>query len=277
LTFYLDPPSTTQPEKLPKRQYRAVENIIVAWLDSTLDNPNQDTLNSKFQLCQIARTLRTFTDPNKCIQLFKEIKNEKIFLIVSGSLCETILEQINDHPQLAIIYLFCEQKSNYEKLIDQYPKIKGIYTEISTICEQMIIDLKQWDNDLNTFEINSKIDDKQLLFIQNQLFKEYLLEIQYDHDSIHSLTDYCQKLYHENDREIELIKEFEANYQSNQVLYWYTKDCFVYHMLNRAIRMKDMKILFQLGFLIRDIHQQLEEIHSTTVYRSILTVYRGQG
>jgi hypothetical protein len=140
------------------------------------------------------------------------------------------------------------------------------------------IDLKQWDNDLNTFEISSTtIDDKQLLFIQNQLFKEYLLEIRSNHDSIHNLMDYCQKIYHENDREIQLIQEFERNYQSNQALDWYIKDCFVYDMLNRAMQMKDMKILFQMRFFIHDIHRQLEEIHSTTVYRSTFTVYRGQG
>ena len=48
-------------------------------------------------------------------------------------------------------------------------------------------------------------------------------------------------------------------------------------MLNRAIRMKDIKMLFQMGFFIQDINQQLQDIHSTTTHRSTLTVYRGQG
>lgn len=272
--FYLESLSI-QSKNLPQRQYFAVENILVVWLDLTLDNSDQVTLNFK---SQITRPLRIFTDPQKCIELFEELKNHKILLIISGNPSQTILEQMNDYSQLVIIYIFSQQESNYEKFIDQYPKIKGIYTELTEICEDLKIDLKQWDNDLNTFEISSTtIDDKQLLFIQNQLFKEYLLEIRSNHDSIHNLMDYCQKIYHENDREIQLIQEFERNYQSNQALDWYIKDCFVYDMLNRAMQMKDMKILFQMRFFIHDIHRQLEEIHSTTVYRSTFTVYRGQG
>jgi hypothetical protein len=32
-----------------------------------------------------------------------------------------------------------------------------------------------------------------------------------------------------------------------------------------------------MGFLIQDINHQLEEDYSSTVHRSTLTVYRGQG
>jgi len=119
--------------------------------------------------------------------------------------------------------------------------------------------------------------EQLLLFIQNQLFKKYLLEIEYNDDSIHDLIEYWRKLYIENDKEIELINQFEQTYKSNNAIDWYTKDCFAYHMLNRAIRTKDIKILFQMGFFIRDINQQLEEDYSATAYRSTLTVFRGQG
>jgi hypothetical protein len=247
-----------------------------------LKEPDNETLNSKVQLRQIARTLRTYDEPEKCLQLFKEIKTEKIFLIVSGRLSEEILQQIGDHSQLAVVYIFCQESLTYEPLMAKYPKIKGIYTDKYTICEHLKMDAKQWENDLNTFQAIPLVDDnhlssEQILFIQNQLFKEYLLEIQYDKDSIHDLVDYCKNLYAENDKELEIIKQFEDDYNPNDALYWYTKDCFAYHMLNRAIRTKDIKILFQMGFFIRDINQKLQDIHSTTLQRSTLTVYRGQG
>ncbi|CAF4582829.1 unnamed protein product [Rotaria sp. Silwood1] len=272
----------TQSDKNPVRQYRSMENIIVAWLGATVDNTDDDTINSKAQLRQIARTIRTFSDPEKCIQWIKEIKSEKIFLIVSGDLSENILEQVDYYAQIAVIYIFCPQNSKYEYLIDKYKKIKGVYTDISIICEHLKIDSKQWDNDLNTFQTTSSIDMKQLnseqlQFIQNQLFKQYLLDINYDKDAIDDLVEYCENLYAENTKELELIKQFENEYKSNDALHWYTKDCFAYHMLNRAIRMKDITILFQMGFFIRDINQQLEEDYLTTKQRSRLTVYRGQG
>lgn len=272
--------STKTPEKTPGRQYRAVENIILVWLDPTIDDTNNHT---KTQLRQVVRTVRTYTDPTKCLQLFKEIKNEKIFLIVSGSLCETILEQTDDYSQLAVVYIVCQQKSKYEYLLKQHSKLKGIYTNIIPICEQLKIDSKQWDNDLNTFQISSiisdqsKLNSQQLLFIQNQLFKQYLLDIKYDNDSKNDLIEYCQKLYIENEEELKIIQDFQENYESNNVIEWYIKHCFIYHILNRAIRTKDVKILFQIGFFIQDLHRKIQEDYSETVHRSTLTVYRGQG
>lgn len=41
--------------------------------------------------------------------------------------------------------------------------------------------------------------------------------------------------------------------------------------------MKDIKTLFQIGFFIKDIHQQIENDYSDTVHRSTITVYRSQG
>ncbi|CAF2639135.1 unnamed protein product [Rotaria sp. Silwood2] len=274
--------SATQSDKNPVRQYHSMENIIVVWLDATVDNTDDATIKSQVQLRQIARTIRTFSDPEKCIQWVKEVKNEKIFLIVSGRLSENILEKVDPYAQIAVIYIFCLQSSKYEYLIDKYTKLKGAYTDISTICEHLKIDFKQWDNDLNTFQTTSLIDMKQLnseqlQFIQHQLFKEYLLEIEYDKDTIHDLVEYCENLYAENTEELELIKQFESEYEPNDALHWYTKDCFAYHMLNRAIRMKDITILFQMSFFIRDINQQLEEDYSTTKQKSTLTLFRGQG
>ncbi|CAM4835623.1 unnamed protein product [Rotaria magnacalcarata] len=275
-------PLKTETTKTSVRQYLPMENIVVVWLDATTDNIDDDTLNSKVQLQQVARTIRTFIDSEKCIKWIEEIKNEKIFLIVSGQLGEAIMGEIESYSQIALTYIYCQQKSNYEHLGDEYKKVKGIYTDLSTICQRLKVDAKQWENDLNTFQtvplnFMQELSPEQLLFIKNQLFKEYLLEIAYDKDAISDFVDYCESLYSENPKELELLKEFNEKYSSDNALYWYTKDCFLYHMLNKAIRTKDITVLYQMGVFIHDINQQLEKNYAITKARSSLEVFRGQG
>ena len=256
-----------------------MENIVVVWLDEIADEDNNDANNLKSHLSQITRILRTFSDPEKCIQWISETTNEKIFLIVSGRHSETILERSELYSQLVVIYIYCQQKFNYEYLIDRYSKLKGVDADLLTICQNLKFDFKQWENDLSTFQIISlndieQFNSEQLSFVHNQLFQEYLLEIDYSNHTRNEFINFCKTVYVENKQELKLIEQFENSYDSNHALYWYTKDCFIYHMLNKAIRIKDVRILFQMGFLIRDINQQIKNQCSK---ESKLTLYRGQG
>ncbi|CAF3114770.1 unnamed protein product [Rotaria socialis] len=54
---------------------------------------------------------------------------------------------------------------------------------------------------------------------------------------------------------------------------------FLYGMLNRALRMLDMEIMTKLGFFIRRLHIQLENLHreQSANFQKMFTVYCGQG
>jgi tetratricopeptide (TPR) repeat protein len=48
-------------------------------------------------------------------------------------------------------------------------------------------------------------------------------------------------------------------------------------MLNKALRTQDIEIIIKMGFFIRDLHQQIEQLHARQNHQGILIVYRGQG
>ncbi|CAF1556652.1 unnamed protein product [Adineta steineri] len=70
------------------------------------------------------------------------------------------------------------------------------------------------------------------------------------------------------------------NYQSKQAIWWYTKEIFLYPMLNRALRLTEIDIILKIAFFIKDLHQELEQLHSKEFPRTSsnkpFTVYRGQ-
>ena len=82
----------------------------------------------------------------------------------------------------------------------------------------------------------------------------------------------CKNEYQGNKSELTIIKEFEKDYSPSNALWWYTRESFLYKMLNKALRVQNIDLLFLLRFFICDIHRELELIQS----KSPMRVYRGQ-
>src|ERR1700722_11656612 len=91
------------------------------------------------------------------------------------------------------------------------------------------------------------------------------------------LAEYCRLQYADNSNELQIIDEFERKYDLPSPIWWYTRECFTYSMLNRALRTMDIDIVIKMGFFIRDLHHQIEQLHAQQSYTRIpLTAYRGQ-
>ena len=82
-------------------------------------------------------------------------------------------------------------------------------------------------------------------------------------------------------RQLEHIDKFERKYRDETPIWWYTGECFLYSMLNRALRMTNVDIIIKMGFFIGDLHRHIEELHKEQFgdhhTSTTLTVYRGQG
>ncbi|CAF4949736.1 unnamed protein product, partial [Rotaria socialis] len=59
----------------------------------------------------------------------------------------------------------------------------------------------------------------------------------------------------------------------------YTCKIFLYGILNRGLRSLDTEAMSKLGFFIRSLHRQLEQLHQeqSENFKKSFTVYRGQG
>ncbi len=66
--------------------------------------------------------------------------------------------------------------------------------------------------------------------------------------------------------------EFENEYSADKALWWYTRDAFLYRMLNKALRVQNIDLLFLFRFVIGDMYRQLKQNQCQLTVR----VYRGQ-
>ncbi|CAF0778755.1 unnamed protein product [Adineta steineri] len=117
-------------------------------------------------------------------------------------------------------------------------------------------------------------------FMYTQLFKEILLEIEYSRKAIKDLAVCCREIFIGNSIELKIINEFENDYRPKRAIWWYTRECFTYKMLNEALRILDADIIINMGFFLCDVHQQIQQLYEqqvSTYGRKPFLVYRGQG
>ncbi|CAF1443899.1 unnamed protein product [Adineta steineri] len=191
-------------------------------------------------------------------------------------------------PPLDTIYIFCGNKSRHEGWVQKWAKIKGVHTNIKDICQALQLAVKQCDQDtiavsflaVNDMASTDNLNQLEPTFMYTQLFKEILLDIEYGDNAIKDLAACCREVFTGNLIELQVISEFERDYRPQQAIWWYTRECFTYKMLNQALRMMDADIIINMGFFLRDIHQQIQQLHEQQVSsygRKRFLVYRGQG
>jgi hypothetical protein len=266
-----------------------VQNFRLIWLDPKINVSTPDCRNSLTRLRRVVNSVNTFTDIDTCLDFLKNVHDEKAFLIVSGSIGENVIPSVHSMTQLDSIFVFCSNKARYEYLMIEWPKVKGILTHIDAICKSLYQTTHHFNQDSMPMSFlsvagasssDTSLNQCDLYFMYGQLFKEILLDIDDDNErSIKELAEYCREKYAGNAAELKRIDQFEQEYGQHPPIWWYTCECFIYHMLNRALGTLDVDIILKLGFFIRDLHRDLEKIHLEKIHShegQFLTVYRGQ-
>ena len=269
---------------------RIVENYLLVWLDANVTTSNEDSQHTLQQLRSVVNEVNLFTEPEECMNFLEGIELEKVFLIVSGSLGRDLVPRIHPMTHIDTIYIFCGDKSRHEEWVKKWPKVKGIHTQIESICKAFELALKQCNRDHTAVsfaqisgEATTDINLNQLepSFMYTQLFKEVLFDMEHDRKKeLRDLVKYCKEKYAGNPAQLALIEEFSHNYRPQQAIWWYTREAFSYQMLNRALRLLEADIIVNMGFFIHDLHQQIQQLHKEQVGGpggKSLIVYRGQG
>ena len=106
---------------------------------------------------------------------------------------------------------------------------------------------------INIFQTNTFHEQASIVsndqFIYTQLLIDALFQLRPQITDKNKLVVICEEKYSKIHNELKLIREFEDDYVSEKAIYWYTKDSFIYRMLNEAIRTQDIELLFLFRFL----------------------------
>jgi tetratricopeptide (TPR) repeat protein len=278
---------------VPRRRanIKMVQNVLLVSLDNNIDDNSNDCRNTISQLQRVVDDLITFTDDDECIEFIETINDIKTCMIIPGYLGQHIVPRVHNMPQVDSIFIFCSNKQRYEQWAKDWSKIKGIFTEITPICEalsQAAQKCEQNNISISIMATSGDMSQKNLdqlgpSFMYTQILKEILLTITFEAQHINEFIKYCRDLFPRtnNTGQLRHVTELERNYHDKTPIWWYTNQCFLYPMLNSALRLTDVEHLIKIGFFIFDLHQHIEQLHKEQFgahnSSKIFTVYRGQG
>ena len=86
------------------------------------------------------------------------------------------------------------------------------------------------------------------------------------------------RLYYVGNRAtLSLIDEFDQTYRSEKAVWWYTRQTFLYLLLNKSLRQQNIEVIIDLHFFLCDLHDQLAATYGDTHPRTDTEkYYRGQ-
>lgn len=109
-------------------------------------------------------------------------------------------------------------------------------------------------------------------FAYSQLLTNVLLQLKPNETDKNDLISLYNDIYKNSQSDLEIIHEFEHNYNANDVLWWYNKCPTIYKIFNNALKTQDINRILLFQFFIHDLNQQLTKYQC----QSPIRVFRSQ-
>ncbi|CAF1261602.1 unnamed protein product [Adineta steineri] len=276
----------TTSSNIYRPRQRIAQNYLLLWEDTNIDETNEDYENILKQIRTITGDVNVFTQRDACIDFLTDAQEEiPFFLVVKDNMSQQIMSLINDIPQLDSIYIFNNTETLCDEWTKKWQKIKSVHNNIDDICQELQVDVKQHNQDsiamsfitVNEMASADNLNQLEPTFMYTQLFKEILLDLKYDQQSIKDFITFCRQ---NNSGSPININLFEKQYQAKSAIWWYTYPSFIYSMLNDGLRFMEGDTIINMGFFIHDLHQQIRQLYQQQVnsyHSKPFLVYRGQG
>ena len=121
---------------LPREVAVNKEDILLVWLDAHL-NDSSDCLRTRLLLLELNPAAQFYANVDRCVNLIKSIKDERVLLIVSDALAQSVLPKITSHRPLVAILIFRVHREYHEALMNHCDKVVGIFTEQDSLFESI--------------------------------------------------------------------------------------------------------------------------------------------
>jgi hypothetical protein len=241
------------------------EITVLVLLSSNTDEKDLRDHLSSFEA--FVNNIEFFDDPDECVNVLGSIEHDNIFVIL-GSGRSNLGDILSTFPSICYIYL-CE--SHPFKHMSQ---VRGVFPDTKQLLNQLKKDIEMIQNSPVHLSISrsgdsniphTSIDNLQRernAFNWAQMSLIIILRVSRPTDNVYrGILDECRGIYKTNKTVIQKINEFERTYKPEEAISWYTRDSFLFRVVNMALRSKNIVIIWKFRFIIQDIYQQLEALH----------------
>ncbi|CAF1154712.1 unnamed protein product [Rotaria magnacalcarata] len=158
-----------------------------------------------------------------------------------------------------------------------FDKLRADLSQQTRLCEKsfnLISNINEQLSPSNGFTLNRLIGSYTTAFSK---FLDILLEKKPNENGKKLLAQKCRIYITGNTSTLNMIDEFEQTYENQNAIWWYTRDGFLFRLLNRTFRQENIQMIIYLHFFLFDLHQQLTVTYQSSNPRTGIEKYfRGQ-
>lgn len=266
-----------------------LELFSLIWLDGSANV--KDVRDAQQKLRTVVNHLKKFQDAKECQQYIEQRSADRLMVIVSGQLGREVVPSIWKLQQVSSIYVYCMDKKIHEQWATQFAKVKlhrhilvslplslqvkAVVSNLDELVSQMRADHKiqmtvEEPLPINLFTTSSA--GKSTIgvngqFVFSQVLIDCLLRMKFSTTDQEKLIARCETEYKGNRAELANLREFQQDYSCDKALWWYTRESFLYKILNATLRTQNIHMMFLFRSFILDIHRQLQLCQSTCPLR----------
>ena len=268
-------------------------------IDSISIHLNEVKNHDDFQVAwacpdDIPNTLKNFVDEctkydtcDMCVAELKKFKSERKFLIILTDF--HFITEFESLPQTQAIYIWEKNDGRFGYKPEIHSKVVGIFDNIDDLIDRLRkdilltyrCDLPITISTLTEIKIEQSLTNlhgNTLIFVWYQLFVQYLIQkVDRDMQKLkEDMLNQCRLDYETDRNELKKIDEFGKNSSSDNILTWYTKDSFLYRLLNKAFRTENIGLICKFRYALILLYEKFQSLSSKQQERDDFFVYRGQ-
>jgi tetratricopeptide (TPR) repeat protein len=258
--------------------------VMIVWFEPTFFV--RDDFQQIFRkLKEEYQNIHVFTDVHECVDSLSKIALDlKVYILMPGMWTTKLLNRLkhtsNWKTIVNEIFVYSSSPEQYEFLTEKYSCIRRIYASIEDVWNgiHQYIDkrcevLRFYDQ--RTVRELSR-EDAIAEFIWFMAFKDALFQLSHDKKGKDDMVDVCQRFYANNIAQLTLINEFKSSYVSEDAPKWFSRNSFLYRLVNRALRTQDVEQLYVFRYYIRDLSSWLSnEFCKIATCKRKFFLYRG--
>jgi hypothetical protein len=219
----------------------------------------------KYELQRCAVLLRTYQSSNRAVKKIRRLLFEKLFLIICRSVAnKTVAHYLNDKLQeIHVIYIIDEKNDNDDDndISAVFENLKQNLSETGC-CNSVSSSTESLQSDTNALTVaiyhSDSISKEKISFLWNQLLINVILRLM--RPSEREITETISRFIELYSNDIVATREiinFSREYSSASTAWWCNKTPYIYSLFNNAFRMRNVDAIFDLRFLIMDLHHHL--------------------
>lgn len=258
-------------------QFQNHDDFIVMWVSS--DDPPDE-----FQ--HFSHYLKTYHSQENALNYINEMKSERKILLILTDFESSVYF---DHcRQIHSIYIFLNESSLNQHEKKSSSKIIGLFTDLDQLITRLRKDILltyRHDLPLKISSINeisieesfTNLQGNSMTLFWNQMLVYYLTKFPHGdmNDLKQEMLEQCRLEYENDPRELEKIHEFNENCSLANVFNWYTKNSFLYRLLNKAFRTQNLPLICKFRYFLILLYEKFQNLSNEQAHNPSI-VYRGQ-